>query len=132
MIKISEGTMESTGNNIKRIGKGSFISIAITIVLLLIFSILLTYTRLSESTIPIVVLVITFISILIGSQISTAHIKKNGIVNGGAIGVIYIVTIYLISSLVTSKFSLNMYSIIMIVISCIAGALGGIIGVNRK
>ena len=123
MIKISEGTMESTGNNIKRIVKGTIFSIGITILLLLVYSVLLTYTRLSESTIPIVVLFITGVSILIGSQISTVHIRKNGIINGGLIGVIYILTIYLISSLITGKFGLNIYAGIMVIISCLAGGI---------
>ena len=117
MIKMSEGTIEGTGNNIKRIVKGSLVSIGITVILLLIFAILLTYTRLKESTIPIVILAITGISILIGSQMSTVHIRKNGIINGGLVGAIYITAIYLISSMVTGNFSLNMYSGAMIAIS---------------
>jgi len=132
MIKMSEGTADGTGANIKRIIKGSLLSIVITIILLLIFATLLTYTSLAENTIPIVILVITGISILIGSQISTVHIRKNGIINGGLIGIIYILVIYLISSIVTGNFSLSIYSGIMIVVSMITGALGGIIGVNRK
>jgi len=124
MIKISEGSVEGSRATIKRIFKGSLISIGITMLLLLIFASLLTYTKVSENTIPIVIFVITGISILIGSEISTVHIRKNGIVNGGLIGIIYILTIYLISSIITRNFSLNIYSGIMILISFIAGALG--------
>jgi putative membrane protein (TIGR04086 family) len=120
MVKMSEGTMDSPGNNIKRIIKGSIFSIGITIILLLIFAAILTYTSVSEKTIPIVVLAITGISILIGSQISTIRIRKNGIVNGGLIGLTYIITIYLISSIINGNFNLNIYSGIMIGISILA------------
>lgn len=120
MVKMSEGTMDSPGNNIKRIIKGSIFSIGITIILLLIFAAILTYTSLSEKTIPIVVLAITGISILIGSQISTIRIRKNGIVNGGLIGLTYILTIYIISSIITGNFNLNIYSGLMIGISILA------------
>ena len=48
------------------------------------------------------------------------------------IGAIYIITIYLISSILNWKFSLNLQSIFMIIIAIVFGILGGIIGVNRK
>ena len=57
-------------------------------------------------------------------------IKKNGLLNGAFVGIIYIATIYIISSLTGSGFSCNINTIIMIVSSIIAGMLGGIIGVN--
>lgn len=52
--------------------------------------------------------------------------------NGGAIGLIYILVIYLLSSITGSSFALNMYSIIMIMLSIAAGAVGGVVGVNMK
>lgn len=116
--------------NLIRIVKGSIASIIITLLLLFIFAILLTYTSLQESIISPVVIVITAISILIGSSISTLKIKKNGLLNGALVGIIYIFTIYLISSITGSGFDCNINSIIMIISSIIAGMLGGIIGVN--
>lgn len=128
---MSENISEN-GNNVKRIIKGSAFSIIITLIGLLIYSLLLSYTSVQESTIPTIIIIITAISILIGSTISTSNIKKNGIVNGMLVGIIYIATIYLISSIVTGNFLLNSNSIIMIIISVLTGALGGIIGVNKK
>ena len=79
-----------------------------------------------------VIIIATIISILIGSSISTIKIKKNGILNGGIIGCIYILGIYLVSSVAQVGFALNMYSIIMIILSILAGMIGGIVGVNIK
>ena len=118
--------------NLVRIIKGSAVSIIVTLSLLFIFAILLTYTKIQENLINPVVIVVTAISILIGSSISTLKIRKNGLLNGGLVGIIYIVTIYLISSLTGSGFSCNINTIIMIVSSIIAGMLGGIIGVNKR
>lgn len=42
------------------------------------------------------------------------------------------ILIYLISSILNWQFSLNVQSIIMIVVSILFGILGGIIGVNKK
>ena len=118
--------------NTKNIFKGVGISILLTMILLLIFSIVLAYTDVSENTVTPVIIIITAISILFGSSISTRHIKKNGMLNGGLIGGIYLLLLYTISSLLNWKFGLNFQSIIMIVIGSIFGILGGIIGVNIK
>lgn len=131
MINMSENISEN-GNNIKKVIKGSAFSIIITLIGLLVYSIILSYTSVSESTIPTIVIIITAISILIGSTISTSNIKKNGIINGMLVGIIYIAIIYLLSSIVTGNFLLNITSIIMIIASVLTGALGGIIGVNKK
>lgn len=128
MIKVNE----DNSNSVIRILKGSIIAMVATIILLIIFATILTYTNINENTMPTVIIVITALSILIGSQIATSKIKRNGILNGAIVGLIYIAFLYILSGLVTKNFSLNNYSIIMIVTSILIGGLGGIIGVNRK
>ena len=44
----------------------------------------------------------------------------------------YILTIYLISSITGTGFSINIYSLIMVIVSIITGMIGGIIGVNMR
>ncbi len=132
MVKMKEINSEDTKSNLIRVIKGSAFAVVLTLILLLIYSAFLTYTKLNESTMPVFVIGITAISILIGSLMSSVNIRKNGIVNGALVGLIYIVVIYLLSSIATKTFSLNMYSIIMIIISTVAGAIGGIIGVNKR
>lgn len=119
-------------NFILEILKGVGIAMATTIILLLVFSIILTYTQIQENTINPVITIITALSILIGSSIGNTKIKKNGIINGGIIAGIYILIIYLISSILNWNFYLDLKSIIMIIVTIIFGILGGILGVNRK
>lgn len=118
--------------NLIRIVKGTVTSIIITLILLLIFAFLLTYTPIQESVINPVIIVITGISLLIGSSISTLKIKKNGLINGGVVGLIYILLIFLASSVTGSGLNINLMSIIMIIGSIVSGMIGGIIGVNLK
>ena len=132
MVKMKEINSEDTKSNLIRILKGSAVAVVLTLIMLLIYSAFLTYTQLNESTMPAFIIAITAISILVGSLISSANIKKNGLTNGALVGLIYIIVIYLLSSTISKSFSLNIYSIIMIIASVIAGAIGGIIGVNRK
>lgn len=121
--------MEKTVMNI---AKGVGIAFVSTFILLLILAIVLTYTETKENIINPVIIIITAISILIGSSIENIKIKKNGLINGALIGGIYMITIYLISSILNWRFGLELQSIIMIFIGMIFGILGGIIGVNKK
>ena len=127
-----ENLQINENKTIKNIMKGTGIALITTVLLLLIFSIILTYTNIDEKVINQVIMIVTAISILLGSSLGNIKIKKNGLINGGTIGAIYIVTIYLISSILNWKFSLNIQSIFMIIIAIVFGILGGILGVNRK
>lgn len=122
--------------NIKEIAKvilkGSGVSFVSLLILLFAFSAILTYTNVEEGIIPITTIVINAISILIGSSIATIHLKKNGIINGLMIGFVYMLLIYLISSILNNSFQLELQSILLIVFGIIAGGIGGIIGVNIK
>ena len=127
-----ENLQINENKTIKNIIKGTGIALITTVILLLIFSIILTYTNIDEKVINPVIMIVTAISILLGSSLGNIKIKKNGLINGGTIGAIYIITIYLISSILNWKFSLNIQSIFMILIAIVFGILGGILGVNRK
>ena len=129
MNKLEDTEMKA---NIIRIIKGSITAIVIILILLFIFSIILTYTSIKESTMSPVVIVITAVSILIESSISTLKIKKMGLVNGALVGLIYILTIYVISSITGLGFALQLQTIIMMLAAIGAGMIGGIIGVNLK
>lgn len=117
---------------VKQIMKGTGISFVVTFALLLIFSMVLTFTDIGENVINPVIIIITAISILIGSSIGNVKIKKNGLLNGGLVGGVYIVLIYFVSSMLNWNFSLNMQSIVMIAVGVVFGVIGGIIGVNKK
>ena len=112
--------------------RGIFISFLFTLCMLIIYSVLLVYTNLSEQNIRHVIITITGISILIGSSLGTRKLHKNGLLSGGIIGASYILLLYLISSTVNSNFSINWVSFIMIIVGLIGGIFGGVIGVNTK
>lgn len=128
----NSNTSSTSTSNVVQILKGIIIAFIFTLVLLFIFSIFLTYTNIQETTIAPVIIIITAISILAGASISSIKIKKNGILNGGMIGFFYIFVVYFFSSLIQTGFSMNVYTIVMILCSILAGMIGGIVGVNIK
>lgn len=123
---------DSISGNFFNILKGVIISIIFTLIFLFAFSIILTYTNISESFITPVIIVITAISIFIGSSIGNINMRKNGLLNGALIGGIYLLSIYLMSGIINQNFSLNTASVILIISGMICGMFGGVIGVNKK
>lgn len=122
--------MESSNNSMLKILKGILFSFIITLIGILVFSIILTYSSISETIIPIAIVILTFVSILIGTTIVMRKISKNGMINGGIIGGAYVILLYLISSIINTGFTFNIYTILMIIAGIISGIIGGIIGVN--
>ncbi|MBR3153171.1 MAG: TIGR04086 family membrane protein [Clostridia bacterium] len=112
--------------------KGFGISIGLTLFLFMILGICLANTSLSEEIIKPAIIIISGISILAGTSIGTRRQEDKGIFKGTLIGFLYIFTLYMISSVLIGDFSLNIYSVIMFVVSSVCGGVGGIIGVNLK
>ncbi|MBR6033339.1 MAG: TIGR04086 family membrane protein [Clostridia bacterium] len=132
-MNIGDKTLETVEHkNVFCIIKGSAIAIIFTVILLIGFALLLAYTSMPENTITPVIIAICGISVVIGSIVSSKKIKKQGLINGSAVGLIYISVIYLLSSIVEGDFGVNLTSIIMMIVTVTFGALGGIIGVNLK
>ena len=118
-----EAEVVQGNTNITRIFKGSMFAIVITLILLFIYSLVLTFTNLSEKTINVYTIIITCISILIGSSISAKKIKKSGIINGGLVGLIYVLFIYVFSSILQTGFVLNISSMIITICGIVAGMI---------
>lgn len=114
----------------KKIIKELILSILITLILIFILSLVVSQTSVSEKVImPATIGIVTF-SLLIGGFRSSKAKKEKGIIYGGLLGIIYMIILYLISSFSNFDFSLNLNSIIMIILGILGGAIGGILGVN--
>ena len=123
---------EKNKNQIIGIFKSVMFAYVFTVISLSIFAILLVNTNIKEELIPTVIIIITFFSILLGCSIGIRKFRKNGMLSGGIVGVIYIFIMYLISSILNSNFSLDGNSIIMICLSIVGGIVGGVIGINTS
>lgn len=133
ILKANITTEESEmKKKIMAIVKGCLFAMILSIILLTIYALLLANTAISENTMMPVVLTITGISILIGGTISSRKMKKNGLIYGGIVGLVYVLTLYLASSISMVGFSLSVNSFMMLAVGVITGIIGGIIGVNMQ
>lgn len=118
--------------NMIKIIKGSIISIILSMIFMMFYAILLSNTNISEDTMETVLIIISGISILIGSSLSTKKLKKHGMLNGGIVGLIYMIFLYILSSIILMNFKLNSNTIIMFATGVLTGMIGGVIGINVK
>src|SRR5699024_3427667 len=110
--------------------KGEIIAFIINILGLIILSLVMTYSTISDTKIPTLVIAVNTLAILIGSSIDTIKLEKKGIINGLIIGSLYIAIYLLISLIFAGSVSFSIKTILIITLGIIAGGIGGIIGVN--
>lgn len=103
----------------------------ITLVIFLILAIILTYTQFPETMVPSAVIIGTVISILFAGSCVAGKAKTRGWLNGAIAGIVYMLILYIISSLIVG-FRVDNHVIFMLILGTIAGALGGIVGINLK
>lgn len=112
--------------------RGMAVAFAITCIIFIGFGILLTYTELTEESLPLVALVCTALSAAAAGYDWAACIQKKGLLWGLAAGAVYTVLLYLITSLASDSFALQLSGIMTLIVALAGGAVGGILGVNRK
>ncbi len=117
-------------NNFLKILKGSLISIIISFAVLLITALILRYTNIPENVITIIIMVVSAISIMIGSIFATRKLNKNGLLNGTLVGITYFIILYILSSIFVTGFSINAKTMITLFLTILFGMIGGIIGIN--
>ena len=127
---MNEETKNPNSNLVKTFLKNLCLEFLFTIILLTILSLILSLTSANETIINPSIIFISAFSILIGSFFTGKRIGNKGILIGILQGFSYMFILYLFSSILSNNFSLDISSIVMILISIICGAIGGILGVN--
>lgn len=110
--------------------KGVLFAFIITIVLIIVFSLLLTYTSISENKMSLFNTLVMIISITFGSIYVAVMIKEKGWINGGIVGIVYYLILILLNLIFLKSYSLDMFSFSKFIIAIITGIIGGVIGIN--
>lgn len=111
--------------------KAMFVSLIITFAAIIIFAFVIKWTSLPDSIIAPVNLVIKGVSVFFGALIFSLHSSK-GFTKGIMFGLIYTLVSFVIFSLLAKSFSLSLGLIADFGFSIVVGAIGGILGVNKK
>lgn len=113
-------------------GKGILAAFIFALLILVVLTLLITYTNISESIIPMTTSIVMLISTLISGMYTGSKLKKKGWLHGVIVGIIYMTIIIIMSWGLISDFKFEMYILYKSLIGIIVAGIGGIIGVNLK
>lgn len=131
-FSISEGNHTQKKFSISYILKGLVLAFLFSLVCFLILSIVLSLTSIPENIIKPSSYIVMIVSIVIAGIYVAMKVDKNGWLYGSITGLLYIIILTIISMIVIGGFSLNQILISRVLIGIIAGAIGGILGINIK
>jgi len=110
--------------------KGLVVSCILTFILLAISALIITYSPVSEDISGAFSFICVIVSALIGGSVAAKSAVSRGFLKGAATGVCYVLLLYIIASLVSDKFIVNSHTALLFFIGAVAGAIGGIAGIN--
>lgn len=112
--------------------KGIAVSYAVTVPTFVVFAMILANTDFPEKYLSPVVVITTIISLLLAGSTCTRGLRNKGWLNGSIVGFIYMLILYILSSIIFGNFTIDKYVITMSIIGILTGAIGGIVGINLK
>ena len=127
-----EATEKTPFLDIMYLCKNTLFCFLITGVLLLIGAVAATYLSVAEGTIGLLVTILTDVCIFLGGFRGAKNSGRQGLVQGGIFGVVYMAILTLIGMLICGRWSMGQETWISILIGILCGAIGGMLGVNTK
>ena len=112
--------------------KGSLISLALSLVLILIFAFFIKYVAVPENAIKPINQVIKGISLLVGTFIALKKSSQMGLINGLLIGLTYTVLAFVVFSILDGHFEFSKTLVNDLLFGGIIGGICGVIAVNFK
>ena len=107
------------------------VALAVSCIFFIAYGIVLTYTALAESTIPIVALCCTALSAGIAGFDWAKCIKRRGLIWGLLAGLVYGFLLWAITSFGSGDFALHTTFWRMMAVALAGGAAGGLLGIHK-
>lgn len=123
---------DTGSNSLLIITKGVLIALIISAVLIILYGLLLSFTSLSESSMPTVISIISTVCIAISSIYVAMKVESRGWLNGALTGLIYMIVLFLVSLLFKTGAAFDKFVLFRMFMGFVIGALAGIIGINLK
>lgn len=102
----------------------------ITVVLLLIFAVVMTFVEVSSKASYIFYLITTILSIMYASIYAVRKIGRRGWFTGILVTLLYLSILYIVSIISGHSMIIGTGGFLRVVLAVIVGALSGIIGIN--
>ena len=122
----------SQSKQIKALFIGVLVGYAITAIVFLGYSMLITYTTASEQNLPMVVAVTTLLSVIVAGYDAAKGAENRGWLWGMGAGLIYILILIILMMNVLERFSADTHTMTVIILALAGGGMGGILGINMQ
>ena len=112
--------------------KGTSIAYAVTLIVFIVYSIILTYTDTTEENLSTVIMITVVVSVLISGFDTARGVKNKGLIWGLIAGFIYSAIMIIVGFCVVPDYKLSASSLVNLILGLAGGGFGGIIGINTK
>ena len=117
-------------SNLLKIINSTVISIALTLVFILIFAFIIRFSNLDEKWIFPINQVIKVISLFIGMLIAFKKYKNKGLINGIIVGFLYYILSFIIFSFLQGSLVLSIKNLYDLLLTMVMSGIIGVISVN--
>ncbi len=111
---------------------GTALAYSISLLVFVLSSLLFAYTPLPETVLPYLTYLTSIVSVLVGGIYAGGKTGHKGWKNGGIIGILYFVGLFLLSFFLGVQIVFGLQLFARAVLAFVIGAIGGIIGVNLR
>lgn len=117
-------------NYFKCILKGTVGTLLFSFIGIIILSFMMTKLVFSKQIFNLIYVVISLVSLALGSIIAAKKKKSKGMLVGIGVAITYTVIIYILFVLLNGSIKFNSFELFRFISTLIVGALGGVFGVN--
>ncbi|MBP2032500.1 putative membrane protein (TIGR04086 family) [Clostridium algifaecis] len=117
-------------NNYIPTAEGVLRSFIVTVLMLLIFAVVMTFIEVNEYISSIFYIVTTILSIMYGAIYAAEKIKRKGWLVGIIVAIMYITILYMVSIISGNSFVIGADGIKRFALAIVVGSISGMIGVN--
>ena len=114
----------------KKILKGVVLAFLISLILICILAVVVYFSGIQDRTISTLVLVISAVSVALGAYFLARNISSGGLLNGLLLAFVYFAVLLVVSFAVNGGVSFSGSNLLRLFSQGMAGALGGVLGIN--
>lgn len=110
--------------------KGVIGAVAVTILLTAIFSLMMTFVKISSAVLSGIYVSITSVGLIFGAILSAKLHGHKGWLVGLSVGLLFYIALYAIGVLFGAEATLGIYDLIKFSLCLLVGILSGMLGIN--
>lgn len=129
-IKVNRRCFKLNSNEYTYVIKGVIRGFLLTLMLILIYAIVMSYKEIPENISSILFLAFSMVSIMFGAIYSTKKIQKKGWLVGILVAFFYMILLYLVSIIAGQSAALTLKSLFKLIAALFIGLLSGMLGIN--